>query len=98
MSEKKHIEKRSDSIEATRLYHELYLRAISSPTRRKILRVLKEGPATTEELSSKTGLESAALKWHLDTLEHGFCVTKETSNGKLLYKLTQEGKVVDYME
>jgi len=66
--------------------------------RRKILRVLKEGPKSIEELLSKTGLEDEALKWHLDILEHGFCVEKKTDSGKLLYKLTQEGRVVDYME
>ena len=86
------------SIELTRLYHERYLRAMSSPLRRKILRVLKEGSATIEELSSKTGIENEALKWHLDTLEHGSCVEKETDSGKLLYKLAQEGRVVDYIE
>jgi len=88
----------SDSIELTRLYHERYLRAISSPLRRKILNVLKEGPASIEELSSKTGIENEALKWHLDTLEHGFCVEIESSHGKSLYKLTQEGRVIDYLE
>ncbi len=88
----------SNSIELTRLYHERYLRAMSSPLRRKILRVLKEGPASLEELSSKTEIESEVLKWHLNILERGHCIEKETSSGKLLYKLTQEGRVVDYME
>jgi DNA-binding HxlR family transcriptional regulator len=88
----------SDSIELTRLYHERYLNAISSPLRRKILRVLKQGPASIEQLSSKTGIENEALKWHLDMLEHGFCVEKEKDSAKLLYELTQEGKVVDFME
>ncbi len=87
-----------DSIESTRLYHELYLRAVSNPLRRKILRVLKEGSANIEELSSKTGIGNEALKWHLDTLEHGFCVEKENIDGKWFYKLTQEGRVVDYLE
>jgi DNA-binding transcriptional ArsR family regulator len=87
-----------DSIESTRLYHELYLRAVSNPLRRKILRALKEGSATIEELSYKTGIESEALKWHLDTLEHGFCVEKENVDGRWLYKITQEGRVVDYLK
>ncbi len=88
----------SDSIESTRLYHEQYLRAISNPIRRKILRFLKESSASIEELSSKTGIGTEALKWHMDTLEHGFCVEKENIDGKWLYKLTQEGRVVDYLE
>jgi DNA-binding transcriptional ArsR family regulator len=87
-----------DSIESTRMHHELYLRAVSNPLRRKILRALKKGSATIEELSYKTGTENGDLKWHLDTLEHGFCVHRENINGKWLYKLTQEGRVVDFLE
>jgi DNA-binding transcriptional ArsR family regulator len=88
----------SDSIELTRLYHERYLRAMSNPLRRKILRVLKEGPASLEDLSSKTEMKDEVLEWHLNILEHGHCIEKETTSGKLIYRLTQEGRVVDYME
>jgi DNA-binding transcriptional ArsR family regulator len=86
------------SIEETRQYHERYLRAINSPLRRKILRALKEGFATIEDLESRTGLDKETLKWHLSILEHGFCVEKENKQGKMVYNLTQEGRVVDYME
>lgn len=88
----------TDSIEETRLYHERYLRATSSPIRRRILRVLEEASATLEELESKTGLSIETLRWHLNMLEHGFCVEKENKHGKLVYRLTQEGRVVDYIE
>ncbi len=87
-----------NSIEETRLYHTRYLRAINSPVRRRILRALKQGSATVKELQSITALEKDALEWHLSMLEHGFCVEKVMKKGKMVYKLTQEGKVVDYME
>lgn len=86
------------SIEETRQYHTRYLRAINSPLRREILRALKEGYATIEDLQSSTGLDDDSLKWHLSVLEHGFCVEKDIKQGKQVYKLTQEGRVVDYME
>jgi len=86
------------SIEETRLYHTRYLRAINNPLRREILRALKEGSATIEELQTSTKLDYDTLKWHLSVLEHGFCVEKDIKQAKLVYKLTQEGKVVDYME
>ncbi len=86
------------SIEETRQYHTRYLRAINSPLRRKILRALKKGYATIEDLQSATGLDDETLKWHLSVLEHGFCVEKDNKQGKLVYRLTQEGSVVDYME
>jgi len=87
----------SKSIEETRKYHKRYLRAINSPIRRKILRALKEGCVTIEDLQSKTGLAKINLEWHLSVLEQGFCVEKDHKQGKLVYRLTQEGKVVDYL-
>ena len=86
------------SIEETRQYHTRYLRAINSPLRRKILRALKKGCTTIEDLQSSTGLDNDTLKWHLSVLEHGFCIEKVIKQGKLTYKLTQEGRVVDYLE
>jgi len=88
----------ADSIEETRRHHERYLRAVNSPLRRNILRALKESPATLEELKLRTGLGNDTLKWHLSVLESGFCVEKDSKQGKLIYKLTQEGKIVDYIE
>ena len=87
-----------NSIEETRKYHTRYLRAINSPLRREILRTLKEGYSTIEDLQSRTGLDKDALKWHLSVLEHGFCIEKDFKQGKRFYKLTQEGRVVDYLE
>ena len=88
----------TDSIEETRLFHTRYLRAINSPLRRKILRILNEGHSTVEELQFKMSLDKATLKWHLDILEHGFCVEKQINQGKLVYNLTQDGKVVDFLD
>ncbi len=71
---------------------------MNSPLRRKILRALKKGHATIEDLEPKTGLDNDTLQWHLSVLESGFCVEKGNKQGKLIYKLTQEGKIVDYIE
>jgi len=86
------------SIEETRQYHTRYLRAINSPLRREILRALKKGCGTIEDLQSSTGLDNDTLKWHLSVLEHGFCIEKDIKQGKPVYTLTQEGRVVDYLE
>lgn len=86
------------SMEETKEYHTRYLRAVNNPLRREILRALKEGDATLETLQSKTELDANALEWHLGILEHGFCVERENRDGETFYKLTQEGKVVDYVE
>ena len=85
-------------MEETRIYHERYLRAINNPMRRKILRTLKDGFSTIEDLKLSTGLDNTALNWHLSILENGSCVEKDVMEGKLVYRLTQEGRVVDYLD
>jgi DNA-binding transcriptional ArsR family regulator len=97
LSEKKPRTTTNSEIE-TKQFHERYLRAVNSPLRRKILDVLNEGIATIEELEAKTGLDEITLKWHLSVLESGFCIERENKQGNLIYKLTQEGKVVNYIE
>jgi predicted transcriptional regulator len=87
----------TDSETETRVFHSRYLRAINSPLRRKILIALNEGDLTFEELKAKTDLNRTILKWHLSVLESGFCIEKEAKHGTIIYKLTQEGKVVNYI-
>ncbi len=88
----------ADSVAETRRRHALYLKAVNHPLRRSILTALREGDATLEELSAKTGLDKKTLKWHLAVLEQGFCVEKIEEEDKILYRLTEEGRVVDYLE
>ena len=86
-----------NSLEQTKEYHVRYLRAINSPIRRQILQALKDSDATIEELHSRTGLSPDSLSWHLNILEYGFCVEKTIKEGKTIYTLTKEGKVIDYL-
>lgn len=86
------------SMEETKEYHVRYLRAVNSPLRREILRALKEGESTIVALGERTGLDAKALEWHLNILEHGFCVEKEDRDGDVVYAITQEGMVVDYVD
>lgn len=88
----------NQSVDATRQFHERYLRAINSPLRRTILKTLKEGCKTIEELESKTGVDNDTLKWQLAILENASCIEKNEKQGRPIYRLTQEGRVVDYME
>jgi len=98
MSSSKDTKTIGDSLEETKEYHRRYLYAVNSPVRRGILKVLKDGDATAEVMASKTGLDPKTLEWHLNILEHGFCVEKEARQGINFYKITQEGKVVDFMD
>ena len=86
------------SMDETREYHKRYLRAVSNPLRIKILRAIKNGFLNIEDLKSHTGLDDYTLNWHLRVLEAGFCVEKDTTEGKLVYTLTQEGRVIEHLK
>ena len=88
----------TNSEEETRIYHQRYLRAMNSPLRRKIMRVLNNGKTSFEDLVIKTGMDKVALEWHLSVLESGFCIEKEEVEDILFFWLTQEGKVVNFMK
>ena len=88
----------SESIEETRRYHKLYLRAVNNPLRRKILLAIKEGYNKMEDLQKETELNRTNLEWHLSILEQGFCVERNVENGKLKYKLTKEGQLIEYLK
>jgi DNA-binding transcriptional ArsR family regulator len=85
-------------MEETKERHLRYLRAINNPVRRIILRELKSGSATIEDLKKRTELDEKTLSWHLDILEWGYCVEKQMKDDILYYLLTKEGSVVDYVD
>ena len=86
-----------DSAEETKLFHERYLAAVSNPSRRKILEALREGCSTIEEMVAKTSLDKEVLIWHLSFLVSVRCFEEATVSGNPSYKLTQAGKVIEFM-
>ena len=85
-------------MEETKELHIRYLRAISNPVRREILKILKNQPTTITDLQTITRIDTKILKWHLDILEWGECIEKDSTNLEIKYSLTQYGKVVDYVD
>jgi predicted transcriptional regulator len=88
----------SDTMEDTKDRHRRYLRAIQHPLRRDILRAMEKGASSMEELENETGLDANTLSWHLKTLEHGFCIERKEEGESTFFVLTQEGRVVDYLD
>ncbi|UCD96389.1 MAG: ArsR family transcriptional regulator [Candidatus Bathyarchaeota archaeon] len=86
------------SIDETRQYHIQYLRAVNSPLRRSILRALGADWMSLKDLQVATKLSFEVLEWHLQMLENGFCIEKKTEKGTSMYRVTQEGRIVDYLE
>lgn len=85
-------------MEGVKERHLKYFRAISSPLRRDILKVLEEGEATIEALQSRTNLDCKTLEWHLDILQQASCVERESREGEAIYKITRQGRIVDRLE
>lgn len=87
-----------DSMEETKERHLRYLRALNNPVRREIIRTIKDGLNTIEGIQAHTKLDNKTLMWHLQILEWGECVEKVTAGDEVRYRVTQEGRVVDYTD
>ena len=86
------------SMEGVKERHLEYLRAVSNPLRRDILKALEGGEATIDTLQSRTYLDGGTLEWHLDILQHALCVEKESRGEEVFYRITKEGRVVERLE
>ena len=88
----------TDSMEETKQRHRRYLRAVNNPIRRKILRSIEKGKTNIVSISDDIGTDEKTLSWHLRILENGFCIERTTLGDHEEYKLTQEGRVVDFLD
>ena len=88
----------ADSMEETKERHRRYLRAVNNPIRRKILRSIEKGNTNISAISEDMDTDEKTLGWHLRILEDGFCVERTTNGDQEEYKLTQEGRVVEYLD
>ena len=54
-------------------------RALSDPTRRRILQLLGDGEMTVTQVTSRFDMTRAAVKKHLNVLQHGDLITVRRS-------------------
>ena len=85
-------------MEEEKEYHRRYLRAVNHPLRITILRLLMKQKMTAKQLAGKLRIDVNSLLWHLEFLEHGHCITHKRDDGCVLYMLTKEGSVINYLE
>ena len=83
----------SDTLEKSKEYHNRYHIAVSSPVRRKILKLIAEGK-NEDEILETLGLSKKQLDYHLEILQWGFCIHREGNR----WVVTKEGEVVHYLE
>ena len=63
------------------------LRALGDPTRREILRVLRNGDLTAGEISGRFPMTAASVSHHLSVLKEAGLVRSERSGRNLVYSL-----------
>jgi DNA-binding transcriptional ArsR family regulator len=85
-------------MEEEKEYHRRYFRAVNHPMRKRILRILKEQSMTARMLASRLGTDMSNLAWHLELLEYGHCIAQQPKDEDVVYVLTKEGEVINYLE
>ncbi|TXT61066.1 MAG: hypothetical protein BAJALOKI2v1_50034 [Promethearchaeota archaeon] len=100
----KSIEEYSQTLEGNKYFHGLYLKAVNHPVRREMLKIINKHGKISREKLLKGLLEreivskESAFNYNLNYLLKALCVKSEEEQGKIFYQITQEGKVVEYLE
>ena len=63
------------------------IRALADPTRREILRALREGPLAAGEIASRFPLTAASVSHHLSVLKEAGLVQAEREGRSIVYSL-----------
>lgn len=96
----------SKSVEGTRYLHDLYLRAVNHPIRRKILECVNMVKRISKKelfnQLNKNGVlsDENIFNYNMDFLIKSFCIksVKDEAEQEIYFEITQSGKVVDYLE
>ena len=100
----KSLEEYSETLEGSKYFHGLYLRAVNHPIRREILHIVNEREKILKNeiyqiLSSKELIfELSVLEYNLDFLVKSLCIEKIDEDSQIYYEITQLGKVIEYLK
>ena len=102
----KSIEEYNKTLEGSKYYHSLYMKAVSHPIRKRILKIIYAQKAikyhTLLDILTKEGTISGedVLKYNLDYLIKALCIKEMIDNesGEKYLTITQSGEVVDYLD
>ncbi|TXT59086.1 MAG: hypothetical protein BAJALOKI1v1_1480003 [Promethearchaeota archaeon] len=103
----KSFEEFSESLEGYRYYHDLYLKAINHPIRRKILKTIltiKNAKITKEDLFLALKNEGILtdrniFTYNVEYLKKAFCIeeTREENSKETYLQITQNGRVIEFL-
>jgi hypothetical protein len=100
----KSLEEYAKTLEGSKYFHGLYLRAVNHPIRRQILHLVNKREKMSkdelfQELQSENLVsEVSILEYNLDFLVKALCIEKVDQNSEIYYVITQLGKVIEYLE
>ena len=72
--------------------HDIGLKTLQNPVRRKILYILAESDRTIEDIQNSFKLEKMQARFHLDMLENALYIEKTDLNGTERYHLSPRGE------
>ena len=101
----KSLEEYMETLEGSKYYHDLLMRAVTHPIRREILNIVNESkrisnPELFLKLKSENILDDKnVFNYNLDYLIKALCinVVKDEVSGQIFYEITQRGQVVDWI-
>ncbi|MHA1804141.1 MAG: hypothetical protein ACTSU4_06345 [Promethearchaeota archaeon] len=97
------IEEYLKTVEGSRYYHGLYLKAVNHPIRRKMLeKVNREKSILKGDLYAymkQNGIEidENTFQYNLDFLVKALCIKEKNENDEVKYEITQAGKIIEYL-
>jgi len=103
-SEFKTIEDFSKTVEGSKYYHDLYLKAVNHPIRREILRIVNDSNEILENIlfnqlsENKILKDPSILDYNINFLIKALCIEKVERGERTYYVISQAGKVVDYLK
>ena len=100
----KSLEEYSETLEGSKYFHGLYLRAVNHPIRREILHIVNEKEKISkdslfQELHNQEVVdEMSVLEYNVDFLIKALCIEKVDQDSDIYYAITQLGKVIEYLK
>jgi hypothetical protein len=100
----KSIEEFGKTLEGTKYYHELYLKAVNHPIRRKILEFVNESGEISKKdlynqlIENKVISDMSVLDYNLDFLIKALCIEEKQYKADIFYIITQSGKIIEYLK
>jgi len=94
----------AESVEGSRYIHDVYLKAVNHPVRREILKILNiYGQSSEDNLHQKLKEKNLIkdkknLIYNLDYLKKAYCIEKIERDGKVFYKITKNGRIIEYLK